>query len=619
MKRLLGHQALIIVVAALGYFTALGSTWLWDEDEAWFATAAAEMHRHDEWIVPTFNEEVFAHKPPFMYWMMRLGFLMFGVNELGARFFSAVFGIATAIVTYHLGRRLFDARTGLWAALALATCLMWSIVSRASTADAYLGFFIASSLLVYVRAVFPPRENNALGEAPLAPSLAATLDRWVPAQWSTWAAIYSLTALAVLVKGPIGVLLPGATIGLFVLCQAPSLHSLNDGRIKRAFARLRAMVSAFPATFWRMRPLTAIAAVLLIAGPWFVAVSLKTDGAFLGEFFGVHNLGRFLKPMENHRGPIVYYLPVIAIGFFPWSIFAMPTALHAAFAPRDRSRHLFVLCWAGWMVGFFSIASTKLPNYVLPAYPALALMTASWLSAWVTRSDVLSARWPKLAFGTLATVGLLLLVCLPTATLSIDGQPLLAKLGVNTAIGPDLRRLFWLGFVPLIGGLAAFVLASRQQRLAAIWTSAAASTLFTSSVLIIAAMTLNLHQTSAPLASAFHRDEQAAGRGNGADLQVGSFRHSPPSLIFYAQQHVERLKSADEAADYLAGEGPRYLVTTDAGLKQLEAESSATIRVIDRRPRFPRTGEVMLISLEKPEHCPTQRVQQASAVSPATE
>ncbi|OAI57893.1 hypothetical protein AYO47_01540 [Planctomyces sp. SCGC AG-212-M04] len=610
MKRLLRHQALIIAIAALSYFTALGSTWLWDEDEAFFATAAAEMHRHNDWIVPTFNEELFAHKPPFMYWMMRLGFLTFGVNELGARFFSGVFGIATAIVTYHIGRRLFDARTGLWAALALATCLMWSIVSRASTADAYLGFFIASSLLLYVRSVFPSRDDNTLSEIPVASSLSAALDRWVPASWSTWTGIYSLMALAVLVKGPIGVLLPGATIGLFVLCQAPSLSSLNDGPLRRAFSRLRAMIAAFPATFWRMRPLTAIAAVLLIAGPWFVAVSIKTDGAFLNEFFGVHNFGRFLKPMENHRGPIIYYLPVIAIGFFPWSIFAMPTALHSIFVPRDRARHLFVMCWAGWMIGFFSIASTKLPNYVLPAYPALALLTASWLAAWATQKDALSTRWPKLAFATLATVGLLLLVCLPAAGLQIGNQPLLAKLGVNSTLAPDLRRLFWIGFVPLIGGLAAYVLSTRNQRLAAVWTSAATSTLFTASVLIIAAIALNPHQTSAPLASAFH--QQSTG-----NLHVGSFRHSPPSLIFYAQQHVDRLKSASEAAEYLASEGPRYLVTTDVGLKQLEAEATTPIRVIDRRPRFPRTGEVLVISLEQSEQSKA-RVEQATADSPAT-
>ncbi|HVJ86191.1 MAG TPA: glycosyltransferase family 39 protein [Caulifigura sp.] len=608
MKRLLAHQALIIAVAALSYFTALGSTWLWDEDEAFFATAAAEMHRHDDWIVPTYNEELFAHKPPFMYWMMRAGFLMFGVNELGARFFSAVFGIATALVTYHLGRRLFDARSGLWGALALATCLMWTVVSRASTADAYLGFFIASSLLVYVWTVFPFRDEST-SELPVAPTLTATLDRWLPHRWSTFAAIYALMALAVLVKGPIGILLPGATIGLFLLCQAPSPAGLQDGLMKRSVLRLRTMLFAFPATFWRMRPLTAIAAVLLIAGPWFVAVGLKTDGAFLAEFFGVHNFGRFLKPMENHRGPIVYYIPVIAIGFFPWSIFAMPSAIHAVRAPEDRARHLFLMCWAGWMIGFFSIASTKLPNYVLPAYPALALITGSWLSAWVTNRDTLHTRWPRLAFGTLATVGVLLFGLIASDRIQVGNVLLLEKLGVNVALAPDLASLYWLGIVPFVGGLAAWLFARQNRRASALWTSAAASALFTASVLIVAAGIVNPHQTSAPLASAFElRAEDNA--------EVGSFRHSPPSLIFYAAQHVERLKSAEDAAGFLNADRPRYLVTTDAGLKLLEAESTKPVEIVDRRPRFPRTGEVLLIKAGPGDA--QGRVQQASAESPAS-
>ncbi len=307
MNRRIASPLIILIVGGLSYFTALGSTWLWDEDEAFFATAALEMHRQDEWIVPTFNEELFAHKPPFMYWMMRCGFLMFGPNELGARFFSAVFGIATALVTYHIGRRLYDDRAGLWAALALTTCLMWSVVSRASTADAYLGFFISLSLLVYLRAVMPAGGAASEESAPET-TLAETLARWIPGQWSTMAAIYGLMGMAVLVKGPIGVLLPGATIGLFILCRIP-VAAKGDGRlVSRLLLRAVAMTRAFPIVFWRLRPLTAIVAVLLIAGPWFVAVAVKTDGAFIREFFGVHNFGRFLKPMENHRGPVFYYL-----------------------------------------------------------------------------------------------------------------------------------------------------------------------------------------------------------------------------------------------------------------------------------------------------------------------
>ena len=89
-------------------FTNLGVTRLWDQDEAFFARTAVEMHQRHEWIVPYFNGEVFAHKPPLMFWLMRVGFLLFGVTEFAARFWSAAFAVATALLVYRMGRRMFS-------------------------------------------------------------------------------------------------------------------------------------------------------------------------------------------------------------------------------------------------------------------------------------------------------------------------------------------------------------------------------------------------------------------------------------------------------------------------------------------------------------------------------
>jgi 4-amino-4-deoxy-L-arabinose transferase-like glycosyltransferase len=419
--------------------------------------------------------------------------------------------------------------------------------------------------------------------------------------------MYALMALAVLVKGPIGVLLPGATIGLFVLLQMPSPSAVEASWSRRAARRVWVMVAAFPATFWRMRPLTALAAVLLIAGPWFVAVGLQTDGQFLREFFGVHNFGRFLKPMENHRGPIIYYLPVIAIGFFPWSIFAIPTAIHSATTEQDRAKYRFLLCWAGWMVGFFSLASTKLPNYVLPAYPALALLTAAWLTAWIAGRERLSRWWPRLAFGTLASIGLLLVLCLSLVRfVTISGEPLLERLGVNGTLTLDLSRQYWTGLVPLTGGALSLLLLRAGRRHECLVAAGATSMAFTFSILVVAASALNSHQTSAPLASAMHSARSTAPK-------VASFRHSPPSLIFYASQRVERLKTAADAARFLKGSTDAQLVTTDIGLEQLQAVSSEPVRILERRPRFPRSGEVLLISADG---LPAETVRQAAAEMP---
>ncbi len=244
------------------------------------------------------------------------------------------------------------------------------------------------------------------------------------------------------------------------------------------------------------------------------------------------------------------------------------------------------------MVGFFSIASTKLPNYVLPAYPAIALLTAGWLSAWVARRDELSPSWPGLAFSTLTAVGVLLLTTLPgVATLRIGEPTLLERFGVNSVLTPEVARLWWLGIAPMVGGVLALLLGRRDQREAAVWSTSIASAAFTATVLIGAAGELNPFQTSAPLTAAIQSAEEL----DNSESLIGTFRHSPPSLIFYSGTHVERMGSAAEAARFLASDNRRYLVTTDSGLQQLRDAGQGGYCIVDRRPRFPRSGEVLVI------------------------
>ena len=147
MPRLILQQAVILVVAIVVLFTNLGATRLWDQDEAYFAGAAAEMQRRGDWVTPYFNGELFSHKPPLMFWMMICGYEIFGHSELAARFWSAVCGVAAALLTFHMGRRLFSAEVGFWAALALVTCLMFDVVARAATPDCFLVFF--TTLAIY--------------------------------------------------------------------------------------------------------------------------------------------------------------------------------------------------------------------------------------------------------------------------------------------------------------------------------------------------------------------------------------------------------------------------------------------------------------------------------------
>ena len=104
--------------------TGLKATSLWDQDEGFFASTAAEMHANGDWVVPSFNGSMFGHKPPWMYWMMMIGFQMFGTTEFSARLFSAIFGIGTCLLTYQLGKKLFCPQVGWWSAIVLASSIL---------------------------------------------------------------------------------------------------------------------------------------------------------------------------------------------------------------------------------------------------------------------------------------------------------------------------------------------------------------------------------------------------------------------------------------------------------------------------------------------------------------
>ena len=605
MSSTLTRDRLLVLAAALVmFFTGLGATRLWDEDEGFFAATAVEMHHRHEWIVPWYNGEVFAHKPPLMYWVMRLGFSVFGENEWGARIGSAIFGTAAALLTHWLGTRLLGPRIGLLAGLAMASCIMFGVVSRASTADAYLVFFMTLVIAAYVR--WTPAFR---GEQPaLETTDPSSLALWLPATWAGFVAMYAAMGLAVLVKGPIGILLPGTAIGLFVLWQLSSAQSTWSGWLK-CFAR------NIPRVFWALRPLTAIATVTVVAGWWFAAVEARTGGGFLGEFLGFHNIQRFLAPMESHSGPIVYYIPVIWIGFFPWSLFIVPSAItvRSRLKPsventtpaREQAAWRLVLCWFCVIFVFFSIAQTKLPNYTLPCYPPLALLVAGFVSRWLSEPTVNLQFWSRWAFGSLAAVGACFLVLVPIVSLiQMDGAPLLVKAELHPTIATQLWPLALVGLPALIGGVLCWRFAERSQPVLMLRTFAVTAVVFCLGILGGAAAYLDQYQSSESLAAACHSQSTSGG------VRVASYHLGSPSLIFYAKQPVVRVTTPEEIERHLSQPGS-FLFTSSDDWGKLSPEVQAGLVPVYERSAFPKPGTVLVLQRK-----PTEPVAQQPETTP---
>lgn len=568
MPVIIRHQAWILFAAVLVFFVNLGGPRLWDEDEPKNAECAREMFVRGDWVVPTFNEQLRYDKPVLLYWLMISAYKTFGVNEFAARFWSALLAVGTSLATYHLGRILFRPQVGLWAGLAMASCLMFVVAGRAATPDSSLIFCSTLTMLAFVRATWGT-----------SPTLAGAnrLSDFLPKSWLAWAGVYAAMGLGVLAKGPVAIALPGGVMALYLLCARYAAESAAQppaGFVAALFRRFSPM--AVGKVFWSMRPFTALAVVGLVALPWYVLVGLRTDGDWPAGFLGTHNVGRFLKPMEGHRGPIIYYVPAIVIGFFPWSMFLLPSAIELARRIRTRAdwaAYVFVACWAGLYVAFFSLARTKLPSYVLPAYPALALMTAVFIDHWLSSPQSVSRWMLQSGLGGAAAVGAVLMAALPLAApYVLPGEEALGLVGVSLVVGGCLS-LFW---------------ARRDRPQYAAVAFGAMAVAFVVSLFGFGAVRAGRHQNSEPLVSLIRQADRA-------DVQLAMFDYNAPSLVFYARQRVPQYYVAEEAQRFFASNDHAYLITRAECVEGLKAVLPDDVKEIARQPRFLRYGKEVVV------------------------
>ncbi len=332
----------ILIIAALAlaafflFFFRLGSFALTDPDEVFYGQTSKEMLQRGEWLTPYLYGKPQFEKPILFYWLVEASYKIFGVNEFAARFPSAVLGLLGTIVTYLLGAALFSRRAGIFSSLIAAANVEYIALSRACVTDMALAVFLGAGFLFFI---YGYRKGRAL----------------------PYAASSAFFGLAVLTKGPIGILLPGAAI-LFFLFIRKDMKSIG---------KMPLVLMAF--------------SFLAVTLPWYLAMYKGHGRVFIDEFFGFRHITRFLEP-EHEWGVAPYYnIPVLFAGFFPWSAF-LPVALwqnvRKAFADKDddaRLGHSFLLLWFAAFFVFFSISSTKLPTYIFPVFiPASVMVGALW-------------------------------------------------------------------------------------------------------------------------------------------------------------------------------------------------------------------------------------------------
>jgi 4-amino-4-deoxy-L-arabinose transferase-like glycosyltransferase len=313
---------LALVLALLAF--RLGAVPLLGPDEPRYTRVAVEMHRAGEWVTPTLQGEPWLEKTPLFYWLAGGAFTVLGETEAAARVPSVLATLLLVGATALFGARLYGSAAGLHAGFVAGTSLLPFAYGRAASMD----MLLAATVTVAI-GLAGLRLLGLGGRVAVVVAAAAA-------------------GLATLAKGPLGLLLPALVLGGYIA-------------LTRDWRRLRELLAPPP-----------IAAFLIVAAPWYVAILLDQGRRFLDVFILDHNVGRFTSTVHNHPGPLWYYLPVLLAGLFPWSGLSVPALFRIE--PRESRRDLFVLLWLALPLVFFSLAGSKLPGYILPCVPPLAIL-----------------------------------------------------------------------------------------------------------------------------------------------------------------------------------------------------------------------------------------------------
>jgi len=342
----LNRSAILLLIVALAviWFVPLGWRHLLPSDEGRYAEMAREMLASGDWITPRYNGYKYFEKPPLQTWMNALTFAWFGLGEWQARLYTALTGFAGVLLIGFTGARVFNAATGFFAAVVLACAPYWNLMGHFNTLDMALSFWMELTLCALL-----------LAQRPNLPTRAARLWMWV-----CWGAM----ALAVLSKGLIGLILPGAVLVLYTV-------------IARDWA------------IWkRLYLVSGLIVFFAIVSPWFILVQQRNP-EFFNFFFVVQQFQRYLTPAQNRPGPFYYFVPVMLVGFLPWLSVSAQSVRHALRAPNQPNGFApvtLMLVWSVFIFLFFSASHSKLISYTLPIAPPLALIIGLYLPL-VTRKQ----------------------------------------------------------------------------------------------------------------------------------------------------------------------------------------------------------------------------------------
>ncbi len=419
----------MFALTAVLWFATLDHNALVRPDEGRYAEIPREMLASGDWVTPRLNGLKYFEKPALQYWATATAYTAFGEHNWTARLWSALTGFLGIVLVYFTGSRIFGQRAGYIAALVLASSFLYFAIGHINILDMGVSFFMNLSLAALLLAQQPTASR-------------AQNRGWM---YVCWAAM----ALSMLSKGLIGIAIPGAVLMLYSLIQRD-------------------------AALWkRLHFGVGLSIFAIISVPWFVLVS-RANPEFLWFFFIHEHFLRYLTPVAGRVHPWYTFIPIVLLGILPWIVPMLDALRYGwkrqidAFNKFQTKRMLMV--WIGFIFVFFSISDSKLVPYILPIFPALALLIGQRLStvsgkalAWQISPLIpvaLAAWW----FAPLAAKG--------------SSAEVPAALYADFILWLQIAALAWLA-----GAVIAVLLARRERIIAAVSVMAVAGLLMGQAVL----------------------------------------------------------------------------------------------------------------------------------------
>jgi 4-amino-4-deoxy-L-arabinose transferase-like glycosyltransferase len=501
----------LIMLAIMSKYLFMSTrTTLWDRDEPRFARSAVEMVQTGNYLVPSFNGQIWPDKPPFFYWLMSLPIRLLGPTELACRFFSVVGTGLTCLLTFFIGQRLLGTKAALWAMVILASTLLVLATGSAATCDAVLMPFIVGAMAVFAQSI---GSGTSVSSVIL---------------------IGVALGFGMLTKGPIGLMPIPAMATILWFDRKTRINTRRDTWLVGA----------------------GLAIGLLIFAAWAIPANSTTSGEFLRVFIGRHVITRALKPMEHHGGNFLlylpYYLPVIIAGFFPWTLH-LPGAFSAIAGGRigGKRGRIFLASWIIPTFIIMSLAATKLPHYILFIWPGLALAVAGTIDAArqnsLTECDRIWLRRGVWFFG-----------------------PLAIAMALGLMMGPwflQIQGLRWSGLASGIVLLIMAALAIHYQRANRPAVSAevllAGMFVFEIPVLLGILPAVEQIKISPPIA-------RAVNTRTAKDVPVATYKYSEPTLNFYIGRQIEPLRGEQAVVAWAKQPGPGVLIIPNDILSEIQ-------------------------------------------------